>query len=119
MLTINLSDSLQKATSVAFLMPKTTGHIIKNRELSHIAGACKPRKGKMDVVSAVRRLLRLASSEWWERQLKAQRTCLANMEYLKGCDLVNVVTGNCLDLIRIYFQPENLTHGADERHCGD
>jgi hypothetical protein len=44
MLTINLSESLQKATSVAFLMPQTTGHIIKNKELSHTVGTCKPLK---------------------------------------------------------------------------
>ncbi|MEL5244891.1 replication endonuclease [Serratia nevei] len=34
----------------------------------------KYRKGKLDVRSAIASLSRLVNSEWWERQLKAQRT---------------------------------------------
>ena len=88
-------------------------------------------KGKLDASSAVASLSRLANAEWWERQLKAQRTRwrealliaagevnlkkypyaskqairdvqarrLANMDYLKGCDLENVATGERFDLI--------------------
>lgn len=88
-------------------------------------------KGKLDASSAVASLSRLANAEWWERQLKAQRTRwrealliaagevnlkkypyaskqairdvqarrLANMDYLKGCDLENVATGERVDLI--------------------
>ncbi|HAT3729931.1 replication endonuclease [Serratia marcescens] len=88
-------------------------------------------KGKLDASSAVASLSRLANAEWWERQLKAQRTRwrealliaagevnlkkypyaskqairdvqarrLANMDYLKGCDLENVATGERVDLM--------------------
>ncbi|KFK93354.1 MULTISPECIES: replication endonuclease [unclassified Serratia (in: enterobacteria)] len=88
-------------------------------------------KGKLDAGSAIASLSRMVNSEWWERQLKAQRTRwrealliaagevnrnkhpyaskqairdvqarrLANMEYLKGCDLENVATGERFDLI--------------------
>ncbi len=88
-------------------------------------------KGKLNAGSALASLSRLVNSEWWERQLKAQRTRwrealliaagevnrnkypyaskqairdvqarrLANMEYLKGCDLENVATGERFDLI--------------------
>lgn len=91
----------------------------------------KYQKGKLDATSAIRSLQRLVNSEWWERQLKAQRTRwrealliaagevnlkkhpyaskqairevqarrLANMEYLKGCELENVATGERVDLI--------------------
>ncbi|PII53335.1 replication protein [Serratia sp. OLHL2] len=88
-------------------------------------------KDKLDATSAIRSLQRLVNSEWWERQLKAQRTRwrealliaagevnlkkhpyaskqairevqarrLANMDYLKGCELENVATGERVDLI--------------------
>ncbi|WP_455871611.1 replication endonuclease [Serratia proteamaculans] len=88
-------------------------------------------KGRLDATSAVASLSRLVNSEWWERQLKAQRMRwrealliaagevnlkkhpyaskqairevqarrLANMDYLKGCELENVATGERVDLI--------------------
>uniref|UniRef100_UPI0035C7456B replication endonuclease n=2 Tax=Serratia quinivorans TaxID=137545 RepID=UPI0035C7456B len=88
-------------------------------------------KGRLDATLAVASLSRLVNSEWWERQLKAQRTRwrealliaagevnlkkypyaskqairevqarrLANMDYLKGCELENVATGERIDLI--------------------
>lgn len=91
----------------------------------------KYRKGKLDAGSAIASLSRLVNAEWWERQLKAQRTRwrealliaagevnrgkhpyaskqairevqarrLANMEYLKGCELENVETGERFNLI--------------------
>lgn len=91
----------------------------------------KYRKGKLNTELAIASLSRLVNSEWWERQLKAQRTRwrealliaagevnrnkspyaskqairdvqarrLANLEYLKGCELENVATGERFDLI--------------------
>jgi hypothetical protein len=91
----------------------------------------KYRKCRLDARSAIASLSRLVNAEWWERQLKAQRTRwrealliaagevnlkkhpyaskyairevqarrLANMEYLKGCELENVATGERVDLI--------------------
>ncbi|MEL5452321.1 replication endonuclease [Serratia bockelmannii] len=88
-------------------------------------------KGKLDARSAIASLSRLVNAEWWERQLKAQRTRwrealliatgevnrnkhpyaskqairdvqarrLSNLEYLKGCELENVATGERFDLI--------------------
>ena len=82
-------------------------------------------KRKLDMRSAFSSIARLVNDEWWIRQLKAQRTQwreslliavgevslqksgyaskqarrLANMEYLKSCDLENIETGERIDLI--------------------
>lgn len=88
-------------------------------------------RGKLDMRSAFAALVRLCNEEWWERQLKAQRTRwreafliaigqvnkdaspyaskqairevysrrLANLEFLKSCEVENVATGERFDLI--------------------
>lgn len=108
----------------------------------HVAGAArafnltplywkKYCKGALDIRRAFSCVARLINAEWWERQLKAQRTCwrealliavgqvnknaspyaskqairdvharrLANMDYLRNCELENVETGERIDLI--------------------
>lgn len=46
----------------------------------------KYRKGKLDARSAVASMSRLVNSEWWERQLKAQRT--------RWCEALLIAAGN-------------------------
>ncbi len=46
----------------------------------------KYRKGKLDAQSAVASMSRLVNSEWWERQLKAQRT--------RWCEALLIAAGN-------------------------